>query len=93
MNASAVPTLEKNHFHKYEQLLSCVLTLKPPNGSKSKSLVINSTLINKFTSTVCINVNNKNKLPLSNSQDKQKSRATATKKQLQMNICIFYCCY
>lgn len=29
---STVPTLEKNHLCKYEQLLPCVLTLKSPKG-------------------------------------------------------------
>lgn len=67
MEPLAVLTLEKNHFCEYEQLLSCVLTLKFPKGSKSKSSAIYSTLRNEFTSPVDIKVNNKNKLLLINS--------------------------
>lgn len=78
MNPWAVATLEKNHFCKYEQLLSCILALTSPKGSKSKSLLIYSTLINKFTNPIDVSANGKNKLFLSNSQAKLKFR-TITK--------------
>lgn len=75
MNPWAVPTLEKNHFCKYEQQLSCISALTSPKGSKSTSMPIYSTLINKFTKPIDANANGKNKLLLSNSQAKLKFRA------------------
>lgn len=86
MNPRAVPTLEKNHFWRYQQLLSCILAFTSPKSSKSKSLFIYSTLINKFTNPTDVNVSDKSKLLLSNPKPNSKFR-TITTKLLQMNIC------